>query len=97
MTWTALFVLCRLLSSALVDGLHFDPRWRLIDLWNSLYLVGSVCLQMGPETLNPPAQPEWYEAALVLGISPRTADRVWSFARAWLHRELADTEADQEK
>jgi ABC-type transport system involved in multi-copper enzyme maturation permease subunit len=66
MTWTALFVLCRLLSSALVDGLHFDPRWRLIDLWNSLYLVGSVCLQMGPETLNPLAQPEWYEAALVL-------------------------------
>jgi RNA polymerase sigma factor (TIGR02999 family) len=36
------------------------------------------------------------EAALALGISPRTADRVWSFARAWLHRELADTAADPE-
>ncbi|HKI34598.1 MAG TPA: ECF-type sigma factor [Gemmataceae bacterium] len=34
------------------------------------------------------------EAALALGISPRTADRVWAFARAWLHRELADTAAD---
>jgi RNA polymerase sigma factor (TIGR02999 family) len=34
------------------------------------------------------------EAALALGISPRTADRVWSFARAWLHRELTDTAAD---
>jgi RNA polymerase sigma factor (TIGR02999 family) len=34
------------------------------------------------------------EAARVLGISPRTADRVWAFARAWLHRELADTAAD---
>ena len=34
------------------------------------------------------------EAALALGISPRTADRVWSFARAWLHRELVDTPAD---
>jgi len=33
------------------------------------------------------------DAALALGISPRTADRVWSFARAWLHRELADTAA----
>ncbi len=33
------------------------------------------------------------EAALALGISPRTADRIWSFARAWLHRELADSEA----
>jgi RNA polymerase sigma factor (TIGR02999 family) len=28
------------------------------------------------------------EAAKVLGISPRTADRLWSFARAWLHREI---------
>lgn len=34
------------------------------------------------------------EAADVLGISPRTADRVWAFARAWLHRELTDTPAD---
>jgi len=36
------------------------------------------------------------EAAQALGISPRTADRVWSFARAWLHRELADTAANPE-
>ena len=28
------------------------------------------------------------EAAQVLGISPRTADRVWAYARAWLHREV---------
>lgn len=28
------------------------------------------------------------EAAQVLDIAPRTADRVWAFARAWLHREL---------
>jgi RNA polymerase sigma factor (TIGR02999 family) len=36
------------------------------------------------------------EAALALGISPRTADRLWSFARAWLHRELAGSAADPE-
>jgi RNA polymerase sigma factor (TIGR02999 family) len=30
------------------------------------------------------------EAAQVLGISPRTADRVWAYARAWLHREVTD-------
>ena len=29
------------------------------------------------------------EAAKVLDISPRTADRVWAFARAWLHQEIA--------
>ena len=34
------------------------------------------------------------EAAQVLGVSMRTADRVWAFARAWLHRELTDTDAD---
>jgi RNA polymerase sigma factor (TIGR02999 family) len=34
------------------------------------------------------------EAAEMLEISPRTADRVWAFARAWLYRELTDTAAD---
>jgi RNA polymerase sigma factor (TIGR02999 family) len=28
------------------------------------------------------------ESAQVLGISSRTADRLWAFARAWLHREI---------
>jgi len=29
------------------------------------------------------------EAAAALGISPATADRYWSYARAWLVRELS--------
>jgi RNA polymerase sigma factor (TIGR02999 family) len=28
------------------------------------------------------------EAAHQLGISPRTADRLWAYARAWLHQEI---------
>jgi RNA polymerase sigma factor (TIGR02999 family) len=28
------------------------------------------------------------EVAEILGISPRTADRLWAFARAWLHQEI---------
>jgi DNA-directed RNA polymerase specialized sigma24 family protein len=28
------------------------------------------------------------EAAELLGISPRTAYRTWSFARAWLYQQL---------
>ncbi len=28
------------------------------------------------------------DAAEVLGISPRTADRLWAYARAWLHQEV---------
>ena len=34
------------------------------------------------------------DAAEILDISMRTADRLWAFARAWLHRELTDTAAD---
>jgi RNA polymerase sigma factor (sigma-70 family) len=32
------------------------------------------------------------QAAELLCISPRTADRVWAFARAWLHREISGQE-----
>ena len=28
------------------------------------------------------------EVAKVLGISPRTVDRLWAYARAWLHQEI---------
>ena len=28
------------------------------------------------------------EAADALGVSPRTADRIWAFARAWLHQDI---------
>jgi len=34
------------------------------------------------------------EAAQTLGISPRTADRLWAYARAWLHQEMAGDDAD---
>ena len=37
------------------------------------------------------------EAAEALGISPATADRYWTYARAWLVRELAPEEGDQRK
>jgi RNA polymerase sigma factor (TIGR02999 family) len=33
------------------------------------------------------------ETAEALGISPATVDRDWSFARAWLHRALAEEDA----
>jgi RNA polymerase sigma factor (TIGR02999 family) len=36
------------------------------------------------------------EAAQVLGISPRTADRRWACARAWLRREIEGNEVDNE-
>lgn len=34
------------------------------------------------------------DAAKLMGIAPRTADRIWAFARAWLHQEIAGAEWD---
>ena len=64
MTWTTLFFFFRLLAVSLVDGFHYDPRLRLIDLWNDTYLVGNLCL--GNEAIRTP-QPPVYQAGLVLG------------------------------
>jgi RNA polymerase sigma factor (TIGR02999 family) len=33
-------------------------------------------------------------AAQVLGISPKTADRYWTYARAWLRREMENSDGD---
>jgi RNA polymerase sigma factor (TIGR02999 family) len=35
------------------------------------------------------------QAAQILGISPKTADRYWVYARAWLRREMGGDEAKQ--
>lgn len=35
------------------------------------------------------------EAAQILDISPRSADRTWAYAKAWLHREIQKTGSSQ--
>jgi hypothetical protein len=73
MVWTTLFLFLHLFSVMLVDGFHFDPRWRLVDLWDAIGLVGCACLGMGQEfgvpqpPIYPQPQPALVEAALVLG------------------------------
>ncbi len=37
------------------------------------------------------------DAAKILGISARTADRYWVYARAWLRREMEGASPDEEK
>ncbi len=34
------------------------------------------------------------EAARILGISPRSADRLWAYARAWLHQQVTGAGGD---
>ena len=65
MAWTTLFFFFRQLATALVDRLYYDPRWKLIDLWNDLYLVGNALLGVPRRSLG--RQPALGEAVVVLG------------------------------
>jgi hypothetical protein len=67
MAWTTLFFFLRLMAAALVDGLQYDPRWRLLDLWNNMALLGSACLGLGAGSFRSDRQPVLWEAALILG------------------------------
>lgn len=67
MTWTTLFFFCRLLSEALVNGLHFSPSWKLIDLWDDISVIGGVCLNLDWTEVRKWYVPSWPGAAGVLG------------------------------
>jgi ABC-2 type transport system permease protein len=68
MGWATLFVFCRFLANMLVDRLQWPARWRLMDLWNTTYLLGSWCLRIPRERINPASQPRFIEAVLFLGV-----------------------------
>jgi hypothetical protein len=64
--WVALFLFLRIVSNILVDGLKYDGRWRLLDLWNDLGLIGHACLGFEHATIGPAPQPTYLEAGLAL-------------------------------
>jgi ABC-2 type transport system permease protein len=66
MVWAGVFVLCRMMGSFFVDGQRFHPAWRLLDLWNNLYLVGLWCLGADRSEERPDTQPEVWAAFLVV-------------------------------
>ena len=66
MIWMSLFFFLRLLANILVDGLKFDARFRLIDLWSNLTMLGQAFLGYYHEEINPKPQPEFWEATLTL-------------------------------
>src|SRR5581483_5340722 len=73
MVWTSLFVFGRVLGTVLVEGLRFDPHWRLLDLWNSMYLLGDLFLRHWQPAVPDvrtdllAQQPSYLSAALTLG------------------------------
>ena len=69
MVWMSLFFFLRLLANTLVDGLKYDARWRLLDLWNDLTLLGQACLGFTHAELERAGNrpfPEFWEAGLLL-------------------------------
>jgi ABC-type transport system involved in multi-copper enzyme maturation permease subunit len=68
MIWIAIFVLGRLMQRWLVDGLRFDNHWRLIDLWNNMYLTGMWIMGKEHSDLRPSSQiqPPYEDAALAI-------------------------------
>ena len=68
MVWTAVFILARLVPRWLVDQLQLSPRWRLIDIWNDMYLFGQWCFGTEHHLLRPLSQeqPAYWEATAVM-------------------------------
>jgi ABC-2 type transport system permease protein len=63
MTWCTLFFFLRMLSGAMVFVLDMDPRWRLMDIWNNTYCVGTWLLQEQPGIRQPAVG--WAVAVLI--------------------------------
>src|SRR5262245_12569843 len=68
MVWTAVFILSRTVHRWLVDQLQLSPRWRLVDIWNNMYLFGQWCFGTDHDLLRPRSQPQpaYWEATVVM-------------------------------
>jgi hypothetical protein len=66
MVWVSLFFFLRILANLLADRMRLDGRWRLLDLWNNLTLLGQACLGYYHEEIGNQPQPQVWEAGLTL-------------------------------
>jgi ABC-2 type transport system permease protein len=72
MIWIAILAILPVMGNLFVDRLGYSANWRLIDLWNNLYVFGSWCLNVSPIPVTGPRgfirrQPELFPVLLVLG------------------------------
>ena len=67
MVWSTLFVLCRAVADFLANAQMLDPAWRLIDLWNDLYVCGMWFLGAPIDAKRYGPQPAAWQAFLVVG------------------------------
>ena len=66
MIWSGVFILGRRVANFLVEAQNFSPLWRLVDLWNDLYLIGLWFLQADFGSNNLGSNPQPWQAALVV-------------------------------
>jgi ABC-2 type transport system permease protein len=68
MVWTAAFVMARLVQRWLVDGLDMPVEWRLLDIWNDMYLFGQWVFGKEHALLRPTNQhqPAYWKATAVM-------------------------------
>lgn len=87
MIWTTLFVLGRIMQRWLVDGLKLPESWRLIDLWNDMYLVGQWALGTPLEAIRPTSQvqPPYWQAAVTVAV-------VWIACLLYLRKRIRAVE-----
>ncbi len=64
LAWMGIFVLLRLIANWLTLA-TLDADWRLLDLWNNLYLCGLWCFGVDHATIRPNPQPSYGAACLV--------------------------------
>jgi ABC-type transport system involved in multi-copper enzyme maturation permease subunit len=73
MVWVGILFFARLVAAAMVNWLGYHENWRLIDLWNNMYVVGCWCLDVSAKlTENRRVwtnvdQPDVWKSAAVLG------------------------------
>jgi ABC-type transport system involved in multi-copper enzyme maturation permease subunit len=69
MVWTAVFVLTRIVGELLADVFE-SPWWRLLDLWNDLYLIGLWLLgaEFVPARIGGQQPPVWAAGGVAAAV-----------------------------
>jgi ABC-2 type transport system permease protein len=90
MIWIALLAIAPVMGSLFVDRLGYSANWRLIDLWNDLYVFGSWCLNISP--IPPVGQRGFIRRQPGLTATVIVLCSVMVFCLIYLHRKIRAVE-----
>jgi len=90
MIWIALLAIAPVMGSLFVDRLGYSANWRLIDLWNDLYVFGSWCLNISP--IPPVGQRGFIRRQPGMTATVIVLCSVMVFCLVYLHRKIRAVE-----